>query len=409
MIYVENGIWHVEVPNSIGSNNNHTLGFTTYEVDECIIVADKLLGRHTRCLLGHRLNGPDKTRYAIKDYWTIAEGEDLDTRDEVEIVDKINKDLDLNRPDLKGTYPTFVKGGIVRLRIGNGHVKDTTQLIPHPEVSANHNDPSANVSKANYCPTFRIHKRIVMTPCGQPLRKIKSIPELIIVLADVMAVYMAIAQRTGYLHRDISETNILFVGEGVNIRGVLIDFDNSVVKGRKGIQPRPTKSGAPLFRSIGSLEGLNCQRNELDDWESLLYLICCLGIYGINSIYRLTDVEKLKPRLGGWCMGSEKDIGQQKRWNLQNGSFKESVLEFINQKQPYWKELRELTSHLHKALFCSSKAEKKGRGYRTGTQTSGQTLDTSCNTLDLERYDAENKSVSDGKDPLMCRTNDEDV
>lgn len=408
--YKRNGIWHVEVPNDINKQKKGAKPTTTYVVDESIIAADKLFGRHTRCWMAYKYGDRKRTRYAIKDYWTIAESEDLDTRDEIKIVGDINEQLLENDSKLQGRYPKYAGGGIMCLDIDGERVKDTTDLISHPELPGDNDDPFSMFSERNFASTFRIHKRIVMTPCGRPLREIESIPELIIVLDDVMKVYMAIAQRTGYLHRDISETNILFVGEGVNIRGVLIDFDNALPKNRKDIPSRPIMSGSPLFESIGCLQELKCQRNELDNWESLLYLVCSLGIYGINGDYRVTDAQKGKLSLAEWCTGNSMDIGEAKRKSLDINAFKSNVSDCFNQKQPYCEYLYYLATNIHRALFFNKEVEEKNRGYKSGTIDHTPVFEPPPFMQKHEIFRRFMHSLdADRKDPLMCRTNDEDV
>ncbi|KAJ1669645.1 hypothetical protein EV182_008666, partial [Spiromyces aspiralis] len=56
----------------------------------------------------------------------------------------------------------------------------------------------------------REHRRIVMRPVDEPLWLVKSLPELIIVLRDVMKCHSAVVEECRILHRDIS-TNIILV------------------------------------------------------------------------------------------------------------------------------------------------------------------------------------------------------
>ncbi|PIA14240.1 hypothetical protein COEREDRAFT_47341, partial [Coemansia reversa NRRL 1564] len=72
---------------------------------------------------------------------------------------------------------------------------------------------------------LRVHKRICMHGIGEPLKCVKSIPELIIVIRDVMRCHRAILDHCSILHRDISPNNILVSRDNGTVRGMLIDFD----------------------------------------------------------------------------------------------------------------------------------------------------------------------------------------
>ncbi|KAJ1781708.1 hypothetical protein LPJ59_006986 [Coemansia sp. RSA 2399] len=51
----------------------------------------------------------------------------------------------------------------------------------------------------------------------------------------------------------------------------------------------------------------------LDDWESLLYLVCWYGTFGINN--NCTD-QKCCHDINEWCAGSDNKIADQKRLDL---------------------------------------------------------------------------------------------
>ncbi|KAJ1718240.1 hypothetical protein LPJ61_006740, partial [Coemansia biformis] len=64
---------------------------------------------------------------------------------------------------------------------------------------------------------------------------------------------------------------------------MLTDFDCAVRTGgaTRG-QQNPDRTGTPPFMSIGNLELSSVERTSLDDWESLIYILCWLGTIGIN-------------------------------------------------------------------------------------------------------------------------------
>ncbi|KAG2041122.1 hypothetical protein BDR03DRAFT_1007466 [Suillus americanus] len=78
----------------------------------------------------------------------------------------------------------------------------------------------------NHCPTFKfetkIHRRILLTPCGLPLTHFNDVPELVGVFRDlVVALKTMVGRRVA--HGDFSPNNII-IYKG---KGYFIDFDNA--------------------------------------------------------------------------------------------------------------------------------------------------------------------------------------
>ncbi|KAI8318785.1 hypothetical protein GQ54DRAFT_299889 [Martensiomyces pterosporus] len=71
------------------------------------------------------------------------------------------------------------------------------------------------------------------------------------------------------------------------VHGALIDFDCAISVGvdRKA---RPERTGTLPFMSVLNLEANWFEHTELDDWESLLYLVCWLATLGINKEDRIS-------------------------------------------------------------------------------------------------------------------------
>ncbi|KAI8317947.1 hypothetical protein GQ54DRAFT_267563, partial [Martensiomyces pterosporus] len=77
------------------------------------------------------------------------------------------------------------------------------------------------------------------------------------------------------LHRDISTNNILVVRSPLDstVHGVLVDFDCAISVGVARMA-RPERTGTLQFMSVLTLEVNWLECTELDDWESLLYVVC---------------------------------------------------------------------------------------------------------------------------------------
>ncbi|KAJ1850974.1 hypothetical protein LPJ76_006278, partial [Coemansia sp. RSA 638] len=215
----------------------------------------------------------DSSMVLIKDSWAQATGPDSNVVcDEVAYLREIRDALADDRA-LDGTYPLLEAGGVVQIKYAGGVVDDTTQLILE-NIDEN---TRAKVPA-------RIHRRIVMSPVGNPLQRVESADELIVVVGDVMAAHSAIAKRCGLLHRDLSVNNIMFHRDANGgVKGMLIDFNNACRITDMQTAEWQDRTGMLPFMSIGDLEQSDVERTVLDDWESLIYILCWLGTVGINQ------------------------------------------------------------------------------------------------------------------------------
>ncbi|KAJ1954575.1 hypothetical protein EC988_002362, partial [Linderina pennispora] len=141
-------------------------------------------------------------------------------RDEVMFMRRITEELaNSDVEDL--VYPKLEAGGRVSINTDRGRFEDNMRNALGPLYSLRKPD--------NATIPFRVHKRLVMSPIGEPLETVESVHELIVVLGDAMRCHTEVLRRCNILHRDISDNNILVVHkEGKPPRGLLIDFDCAV-------------------------------------------------------------------------------------------------------------------------------------------------------------------------------------
>ncbi|KAJ1680396.1 Pre-mRNA-splicing factor 38A [Spiromyces aspiralis] len=355
MTYLEDiECWKIECPTD-GEKGKEKGPKYVYS-DKVIMVADRLFGRHTRCFLGS-LDMPAegsklKHDVVVKDSWSHAVGKH---RDEVKLLRKISAGLG-HKKNIDFEYPRLLCGGRVKVP-PTGIVDDTDYLYRDlPITTITGDDGGNNDGSSGPAPKWpsREHRRIVMQPVGKPLRFVESVPELIIVLRDVMRCHGTILNECGILHRDISTNNILVVRpESGLVRGMLIDFDCAVdMKDRKG-EAQTKMTGTPPFMSVLNLENSPVKRTALDDWESLLYVICWLGTYGINEhTRREEDDSKLKElEIRGWRYGSFAKIASGKRNHLSlHEAFRRNILTGFNPNMEHRTMLARLASDLRRTL-----------------------------------------------------------
>ncbi|KAJ2211585.1 hypothetical protein EV179_005351, partial [Coemansia sp. RSA 487] len=158
----------------------------------------------------------------------------------------------------------------------------------------------------------------------------------------------------GLLHRDISVNNILVIpNDGDDslrrpVKGLLIDYDHAISVDQDSTG-NGTRSGTLPYMSIHNLEGAPGKRSVLDDWESLLYLICWLGTFGINSEDRDNINKKKTAEIEKWRHGTMKSIAHCKRNQMDNiVNFTRLILAGFQEK---YKLLKLLATNIYMALF----------------------------------------------------------
>ncbi|KAJ2568493.1 hypothetical protein IW140_003811 [Coemansia sp. RSA 1813] len=167
---------------------------------------------------------------------------------------------------LKGLFPYLEAGGRVRFNFGSdggASLDDTTTTILRPigggEIDEIH---------------VRIHKRIEMSPLGRPLQELKSVYELVIVIAAAMRYHSAIIDHCDILHRDSSPNNIMFARNSSGmVHEMLIDFNHAIKRSAENGSPHAERTGTLPFMSASNLNGCEHRRTALDDWELRYILI----------------------------------------------------------------------------------------------------------------------------------------
>ncbi|KAJ2844639.1 hypothetical protein J3B02_004909 [Coemansia erecta] len=212
-------------------------------------------------------------------------------RDEVAHLGKIQR-LMPEDAKIDGTYPVLEAGGRVCFSHDPLSAKSDSQFVEdgtrsligdlfdtinksecnENEDSGTGEDDNQEIAKAqkNGIP-YRVHKRIATSPIGEPLRRLGSIQELIIVVADAMRAHCAILEHCRILHRDISNNNVMFYRtEDGMVKGLLIDFDHAIDHDHASREYHQQRSGTLPYMSVNNLENNENERTALDDWESAL-------------------------------------------------------------------------------------------------------------------------------------------
>ncbi|KAG2743049.1 hypothetical protein P692DRAFT_20681465, partial [Suillus brevipes Sb2] len=206
-----------------------------------------LFSRGTVC---YRVQDKNKREYALKDCWVDA--------------DIIEQEVNF-------------------LRAVDG-VPNVVQLVKYWDVEyGGHIDSTIRDHVCDYLPespifTNKIHRRMLLTPCGLPLTSFKSVPELVNVFLDLVipVAHKMMTMQRGVLHGDLSPNNLI-IYEG---KGFFIDFDhtkfielNNRATDSRGTETIPYISWRLLKVMGRSPTPHSVHHRASDDLESLFYIL----------------------------------------------------------------------------------------------------------------------------------------
>ncbi|KAJ2450296.1 hypothetical protein EV183_004390, partial [Coemansia sp. RSA 2336] len=379
----------------------------TYISVRTIAGARRCMGRHTRTIIARRkhmasvsaISTPvganvNAQHVVIKDAWATANADADDTRNEVELLRIVRDTLSWDKAMI---YPKLEVGGTVQLERDGVYVDDTTatmlDILACEQLDIPH----------------RVHRRIVTSPVGHDLKLVNSEEELVVVLAEAMQCHSRLLNECGILHRDISTGNILVVRSDSapsGVHGLLIDLDSAILTDANFKAPAE-RSGTPVFMSIANVEDLAEDRTAVDDWESLLYVICWLATFGINSDDRKVVVEKSEYPITLWSTGTTTAIALAKRTHMDSSkNFETNVTDKFQSK---YKLLKKLATDLHKTLFLNEKClgALRSRSTSNGDTTRSNASDSDISDSDDSDEDTGSSDEEDADldyfDPLVER------
>ncbi|KAJ2654147.1 hypothetical protein IWW48_006288 [Coemansia sp. RSA 1200] len=152
------------------------------------------------------------------------------------------------------------------------------------------------------------------------------------------------------------------------VHGMIIDFDCALrIDESTEREVRPEMTGTFPFMSINNLDVCSkAKRTELDDWESMIYVLCWLGTFGVNK----SDMEKQKSVINGlgspdilkWRDNSSWEVAKTKRYdmNYESGFASKIVARFVAEES--YVPLMKLVIGLRKELFDNRQLSSMARG-----------------------------------------------
>ncbi|KAJ2325355.1 hypothetical protein GGI00_005062, partial [Coemansia sp. RSA 2681] len=381
--------WKFYVP-MVDSDGNSTNETKLYYSRCPTFAAGTSFGRNTRGFPATEdISNIDEPNVYIKTAWQHMEPEsDLKRPSELKCLLKLAKMLD-EHPKSSIHTPHLKAGGVMAVRRSDGTSMPMTttnyygKAVLKRLAGANEDefDQIGQEAGSALFTTPRGRHVFVTSPYCDPLNTATSVHELIIVLYHAMRTHSWALETCNLLHRDISANNIMIKrGKAENgnllIHGILIDYDCAIHPGVERVA-RPERTGTKPFMSVLNLEAHPDERTELDDWESMFYVLCFLATFGINHADReiLTKARepglKIRLKIMEWHANrGMADIADDKRSHL------DSLKSFIGDiagrfpapaqgsELPDYRPLRNLAIDLYKAMFQNEEVGEECWGAR---------------------------------------------
>ncbi|KAJ2894132.1 hypothetical protein IWW38_002666 [Coemansia aciculifera] len=115
--------------------------------------------------------------------------------------------------------------------------------------------------------------------------------------------------------------------------------------------------------SLNNLTRSKVDRTSLDDWESLIYLLCWFATRGIEKDNKRNWEELEKLPIAKWRSGNTDAVASSKREHLRsNYSFKRHIVSHFNSKDRHVEYLKALASLLYSTLFENKDAGEHCHG-----------------------------------------------
>ncbi|KAJ2437475.1 hypothetical protein GGF42_008619 [Coemansia sp. RSA 2424] len=185
---------------------------------------------------------------------------------------------------------------------------------------------------------------------GNAISAADNVSQVIVAVADAMEAHNAAYLNCGVIHGNITDRAILFRETKDGVSGALAEFDYTAWDSdNRASAANREMPELMMFRSILSLKCAEAPRTRLDDWECLLYLVICLGTYGINDNERRAFFAVRRARLPimAWNSSDTMTVAHLKRDFMDcEEAFNDKVIPWMTNEP-----LRRLAADMHRALF----------------------------------------------------------
>ncbi|KAJ2418516.1 hypothetical protein GGF41_005018 [Coemansia sp. RSA 2531] len=294
----------------------------------------------------------DKPAFLIKDLWMTTGGGSAGDSCESLLLSVLHAEFNKSS-EFSGSFVQIVSAGPMYINRGNNIVVDSTATafagLPSTVQNAAKDSDNAQGSSSS---CVRQHRRTVTKWTGNMISKAENQSQVVVAVADAMTVLNAAYVKCNILHSNISDRAILLQQMVDGIKGVLAEFDYASYAGANADESPELM----LFQSIRSLDNPRAIRTPLDDCESLLYLVCWLGTFGVNQAQRAAYAARhaagfeLHLPIKNWNQGTAAHIASYKRLHMATEAiFCDAIVSRMSEDED--SPLQNLVMDIYRVLF----------------------------------------------------------
>ncbi|KAJ1897757.1 hypothetical protein LPJ66_003177 [Kickxella alabastrina] len=369
--------WKITAP--CNADDGSSTGSCTYYSNKVLEADDHIIGSHKRRFLAtKKMPTPDEPirdkdcTVVVHDMWSellrpVRENFcDEDISDELYILRYINDDF-WGRIDLNGTYPVLAECGIARFECGSQHkpTDDTNYGI----LGNIYDEPSIPLgAPIPGC----VHRRYVTGPIGSPLTEITSAEDMVAVAMDIMETCRQMYATSKHIHLNMSPDTIRFrrLNNG-RIKGMIWGFNGLANRGKTSAESASERVGPPHFMSVNAVELNSNPLTELDEWESLIYIMHSVVLHSWKRFAKTetetdaridTELDDNLAYLKRWDEKVKSFDSSAKRECLDNSANFSRYLNTLDDTIPGCKIIKDLLNDLRGALIESNCYHKDAVG-----------------------------------------------
>ncbi|KAI1820730.1 hypothetical protein F4861DRAFT_542655 [Xylaria intraflava] len=171
------------------------------------------------------------------------------------------------------------------LTAGVKRLSSNTNLPPSKRSRSGSGSGSASTTTAsNNLLQNRIHRRVILRDCGNPIWTASSQAVLLRSLAGCIEGHRSL-YKAGFLHRDISINNLMINEHAMDQsrKSFLIDLDLAIRNTRDAVSGAKGITGTRAFMAIGALRGE--QHSFMHDLESFFWVLLWICIHYTSPGY----------------------------------------------------------------------------------------------------------------------------
>ncbi|KAJ1816609.1 hypothetical protein LPJ60_005238, partial [Coemansia sp. RSA 2675] len=265
--YVHGGDPHLEIDVHVVDANMGQLEKRTYYSKRCMVAAESFIGHRARYFAASAdPNQLDTPAVLIKDVWVSSSSDSASDMHESLVLNALHAEFG-ESSEFSNSFAPLAHSGPVFIGHGDTLVEDTTTLA---FVRLTGNGP------------VHLHRRTLRPWVGNPISAATDQNQVVVAITDAMEALNAAYVKCNTIHGNISDQAIWPKETADGIKGVLAEFDYASFADDYVTESPELKA----FQSIRSLEKPGAVRTRLGDWESILYLVCWLGAFGVNCEQR---------------------------------------------------------------------------------------------------------------------------